>query len=131
VARQDPGAIIAMHTDPSQHLFSTDRLVEFGLGLAVAKQMVDGMNQAMGSMHVAGADNPMRQQEQRLFYAVLDGQRAGPFSESEMGRLVSDRRIDKDTLVWRPGLAEWSPAKNVPEVLRIVALAPPPVPKTS
>ncbi|MGA0209848.1 MAG: DUF4339 domain-containing protein [Candidatus Nanopelagicales bacterium] len=120
-----------MHTDPSQHFFSTDRLVEFGLGLAVAKQMVDGMNQAMGAMHVAGADNPMRQQEQRLFYVVLEGQRAGPFSEPEIGRLVSDRRIDKATLVWRPGLTQWMPAMNVPEVLRIVALAPPPVPKPS
>lgn len=119
-----------MKPDPYQPFFSTDRLIEFGLGLAVAKQMVDSMNQAMNSMHIAGAMNPMHQHEQRLFYAVLDGERAGPFSESEVARLVSDRQVEKDTLVWRPGLPEWVPANQVPEVLRIVALAPPPLPGT-
>jgi hypothetical protein len=39
--------------------FSINRLVEFGMGIAVAQQMVNTMNSAMTNMHVPGSMNPM------------------------------------------------------------------------
>ena len=38
---------------------SIDRLVEFGLGVAVANQMIATMNACIGGMRVPGGDNPM------------------------------------------------------------------------
>jgi hypothetical protein len=64
---------------------------------------------------------------QPVYYAVLEGKQAGPFSETELVRLINDRKLSKETYVWRPGLREWQTAENVPEILRLVALAPPPV----
>jgi hypothetical protein len=110
--------------------YSIDRLVEFGLGLAVAQQMVGAMNHAMQTMHIPGAGNPLRPPEPPalVYYAVLEGRQAGPFSETEIARLINDKKLSKETYVWHTGLREWKTAENVPEIVRLAALAPPPVP---
>lgn len=111
------------------NFYSMDRLVEFGMGMAVAQQMAQSMNEMMQKVHVPGADNPMRPiADAQAFFIVLDGKQAGPFSETEMARLATEHKITKDTLVWKAGMAEWKKAEDLPEVLRLVALAPPPLP---
>jgi hypothetical protein len=109
--------------------YSIDRLVEFGMGMAIAQQMVKSMNEAMSTMRVPGAGNPINGQQQaaRVYYVVLDGKQAGPFSETEIVRLIADKKLSKETYVWYPGLTTWKTAENVPEILRLVALAPPPL----
>ena len=110
-----------------QSFFSTDRLVEFGLSMAVANQMVGTMNQTMANMHIPGAGNPMRQPEKPklVYYAVLEGKPAGPFSDTEVARLINEKKMDKNTYVWYPGLKTWVTAENLPEVLKLIALTPP------
>jgi hypothetical protein len=107
--------------------YSIDRLIEFGLGMGIAQQMVQTMNQTMANMSIPGAGNPMPPPVQagRVYYAVLDGKQAGPFSETEVARLIGDKKLSKETYVWYPGLREWKTAENVPEILRLVALSPP------
>jgi hypothetical protein len=109
------------------NFYSMDRLIEFGMGMAVAQQMVKSMNETMTTMRVPGAGNPMPQTAavQRVYYAVFDGKQAGPFSEAEIVRLIADKKLSKETYVWYPGLAAWKAAENVPEILRLVALTPP------
>jgi hypothetical protein len=110
--------------------YSIDRLIEFGMGMAVAQQMVGIMNQTMQTMRVPGAGNPLRPSEMppRVYYALLEGRQAGPFSETEMARLINDKKLSKETYVWHTGLREWKTAENLPELVRLAALAPPPVP---
>lgn len=108
--------------------FSIDRLVEFGMGMAVAQQMVKSMNESMTSMHVPGAMNKM-EKEQSFFYVMIEGKQAGPFSEQEMARLISEGKVVKETYVWMPKLVSWKMAEQVPEVLKLVALTPPPFKK--
>jgi hypothetical protein len=111
--------------------YSMDRLVEFGLGMGIAQQMVQTMNQTMANMRIPGAGNPLNgglpRPPERVYYAVLEGKQAGPFSETELARLINDRKAGKETYVWSPGMREWKTVESVPEVLRLVALAPPPV----
>ena len=106
--------------------FSMDRLVEFGMGMTVAQQMVKTMNQSMTNMHVPGAMNPMEKSQQQFFYAMIEGKQAGPFSEQELARLIAEKKVLKETYVWMPSLPSWKMAEQVPEVLKLVALAPPP-----
>jgi hypothetical protein len=115
--------------------YSIDRLVEFGMGIAVAQQMVKSMNHTMQNMHIPGVSNPMccnslSVSPERVYYAVLEGKQAGPFSETELVRLINDKKISKETYVWHLGLREWKTAENVPEILRLVALSPPPIGET-
>jgi len=108
------------------NFFSINRLVEFGMGMAVAQQMVKTMNHSMTNMHVPGAMNPMEKPQQKFFYAMIEGKQAGPFSEQELARLIADKKVVKETYIWMPSLTGWKMAEQIPEVLKLVALAPPP-----
>jgi hypothetical protein len=109
--------------------YSIDRLVEFGMGMTIAQQMVKTMNQTIDTMRIPGSGNTMLQPAQTplVYYAVLDGKQAGPFSETEIARLINDKKISRETYIWHPGLREWRITENVPEIVKLVALMPPPV----
>ena len=113
--------------------YSIDRLVEFGLSLGIATQMANSMNASLQAMQVPGARNPMRPntlaEDQPLFYVVLGGKSVGPLATSELARLIAEKRVTKETYVWKPGMPDWKLAESVPEVLRLVAITPPPVPR--
>lgn len=111
------------------NFFSMDRLIEFGMGVAVAKQMADTMNQSIARMTIPGAGKASVQNYDKVYYAVIEGKAAGPYSVTEMARLVDDRKIFKETYVWKPGMANWELAENVEELLKLIALTPPPIPK--
>ncbi|MDI1317763.1 DUF4339 domain-containing protein [Flavobacterium sp.] len=108
------------------NFFSINRLVEFGMGLAVAQQMVKTMNSAMTNMHIPGSMNPMQIPAPQFYYAIIEGNQAGPFSEQELSRLIADKIIVKETFIWKPSLPKWEIAEKLPEILKLVALAPPP-----
>ena len=115
--------------------FSMDRLLEFGMSAAVAGQVMRNMNQTMNetmqpwpSTMRPGAPMPNpAMPPSHLYYAALEGKQAGPFSETEIVRLVNEKRITKETLVWHQGMPAWKRAEDLPEMLRIIALAPPPL----
>lgn len=112
----------------NDNMFSIDRLVEFGLGIGVAQQMVKSMNHALQNTYIPGTMNPMAGGTQlpTAFHVILDGKQAGPFSEGELTRLIAQGSVDKSTYVWKAGMPNWQRCENVPEVLRLVALCPPP-----
>jgi hypothetical protein len=106
--------------------FSINRLVEFGMGMAVAQQMVNTMNSAMTSMHVPGSMNQMQIAAPQFYYVIIEGNQSGPFSEQELSRLITEKKVVKETYIWKPGLPKWEIAEKLPEILKLVALAPPP-----
>lgn len=112
--------------------YSIDRLVEFGLSLGIATQMANSMNAGLQAMQVPGARNPMQPntlaEDQPIFYVVLGGKSVGPLATSELARLIAERRVTKETYVWRPGMPDWQLAESIQEVLKLVALTPPPIP---
>lgn len=114
-----------MNNDP---FFSIDRLLSFGMETAVAQQMVRSMNQALQGTLIPGPHNAFSAAPSHVYYLVLDGKAAGPFTSVETSRLINEGRVGKETYVWRPGMAAWEKVANVPDVLRLVALAPPPFP---
>jgi hypothetical protein len=111
------------------NFFAIDKLVEFGLSMAVAQQMVKTMNHTMDHMHVSGHHNTHLAPMQALYYAVIDNQQAGPFSEHEISRLITSKEITKESFIWKPGLSNWVHAEQIPEILKLVILCPPTLPK--
>jgi hypothetical protein len=128
------------------NFYSTDRLVKFGMSTNVAQQMIGTMNFALenaqnsgvqGSMHTPknqtlpgpGQQVPEKQkQPDMVYYATIEGVQTGPFCETELARLINDRKLTKETYIWHTGLSEWAKAETIPAILRLVALAPPPPP---
>lgn len=43
------------------------------------------------------------------WYYVLGGKRVGPVEESEIASMLTQGKIDRDTLVWHDGAADWLP----------------------
>lgn len=94
------------------------------MSLAVAQQMVQAMNNALTIMHVPGTMYPMRLAPQQFYYAIVEGKQARPFSEQELSLLIADKKVVKETYIWRPESATWERTKNLPDILRLVTLAP-------
>lgn len=108
--------------------FSIDRLIEFGMGVAMAQQMVGMMNQTMRQMYVPGSIQTMPAAQPISFYVAINGQPVGPISESEFNQMVTNKQITKDTLAWMPGMLAWKPIEQIPAILKVIAVAPPPIP---
>ena len=111
----------------SNGFFSVDRLVEFGMGMGMAQQMVGMMNQYVQSMYVPGSMQSMPNPLPSIYYVVINGQQVGPLNDSELSSLIVQKKVTKDTLAWIPGLLEWKPIEQIPAILKIVALTPPPL----
>ncbi|GHV11282.1 hypothetical protein FACS189491_02230 [Spirochaetia bacterium] len=112
------------HNDGDGFGNTAERFMEMGIGMALAGQMGRMVNQTMAPAVQAP---PMQALPQRLYYAGLEGRQAGPFSETEIVRLINEKRIARETLVWHQGMKEWKQAQDVPEILRIITLGPPPL----
>jgi hypothetical protein len=52
------------------------------------------------------------------WYVGRDGQRLGPYTADEIEDYIQQRRIEPTDLVWREGMAEWLPARDVLGVSR-------------
>jgi hypothetical protein len=62
------------------------------------------------------------------FYLDQTRERQGPFSAAEIGRLVSDGRVRRETLVWYAGLGDWRAAGDIAALAGLFAGAVPPPP---
>jgi len=104
-----------------------------GMGFVLAQQMGGMMNPQMGQQQV-------QQQQQRAmmpppmpatvqyFYAA-NGQQIGPVSYEQLQSLFANRTVNKDTLVWKAGMAEWTALQQVEELKSFLGgNTPPPLP---
>ena len=102
--------------------YSIDRLVEFGMSMAVAQQMMQTMNHAMQNFRTQDFQSALQPSAPVAYYAMVDSKPAGPFTEQELSVLVKDNKIDKKTFVWKAGLPGWMMAEQMPEVLKLILL---------
>lgn len=104
--------------------FSIDRLLEIGVGLSLARQMVETMNVCMSQSTVPTVklQAPSMVAPQVQYYAVIDEQVAGPLKEDDLTIFVLKTKLAEDTLVWKSGLHGWTQARNIPEIYKIILL---------
>lgn len=113
-----------------QSCYYIDRLTDFGLGIGVANQMVGIMNQYMRTMDIPGSIQSLNKPVAQIYYVAIDGQPVGPLDDIEMSKMITQKRVSKDTLAWMPGMPAWKPIEQVPAILKFVILAPPALPTT-
>ena len=109
---------------------SIDRLIEFGMGMSLAQQMIHMMNSAMNNMQVAGVNagttgqmaRPSMPYKAVQWYAVVNGLQAGPLNEAEVTKLIQKSDIGENTLMWTPGMSGWQMACNIPEINKLMLL---------
>lgn len=54
------------------------------------------------------------------YHVAIDGQDVGVFNAEGLYALKKEGKFNANTLVWKPGMAEWMPAEDVQELKRYV-----------
>ncbi|MEM9725175.1 MAG: SPFH domain-containing protein [Pseudomonadota bacterium] len=114
---------------------------EGGGGMALGAGMGAGMamGHQMGGMFGPGGDAgapasapvaappPLPGGARARWHAALDGAAAGPFTDADLRGHASAGRLTVETLVWRAGLGDWTPAGELRELAGLFQ-SPPPLP---
>ncbi|GEL95992.1 SPFH domain-containing protein [Cellulomonas composti] len=102
-----------------------------GMGMAMGTQMAQSIQAANRPGASGGAPTggppPLPVQDEVWFYAV-GGAQTGPLPPEDLAVKVNAGEIARDTLVWKQGLAAWTPAGDVPALTHLFAAVPPPLP---
>ena len=101
-----------------------DRLIEFGLGMSMAQQMINVMNQTMKTMLIPENALPV-QPRQIEWYVAFNRKATGPYNEAEIKKMLIEKLVTKDSLVWCTGMAEWQTIESTPQILKLIVDLPP------
>lgn len=97
------------------------------MGGAMGGQMANMMNQ-MGNMTAQQMNNQMNTPPPAptiSYMVATNGQQSGPYNMQQLQQLAQNGQLTSQTYVWKQGMANWTPAGQVPELAN---LFPPAVP---
>ncbi len=100
-------------------------LAGVNLGGVMTGAMQSAGNQA-SSPAAAGGPPPLP--NAASWYVGVDGKQTGPFDLNAMNEKIASGAIDKATLVWKEGMAGWTPAGEAPDLPGSFKTVPPPLP---
>ena len=95
-----------------------------GAGLAMGHQFAKGL--APGTQGQSSAPPPLPTSVQ--WYVAAGDQRVGPLTPEQLQAQIQAAQVTQETLVWRQGMANWTPANQVPEFASMLGAGPPPLP---
>ncbi|HEX8692617.1 MAG TPA: SPFH domain-containing protein [Longimicrobium sp.] len=96
-----------------------------GLGFGLAQQMAGALG---GQQPQGGGAAPPPLPGQAPFFVAVDGQQTGPHGIDALRQQAAGGTLTRETLVWRQGMAQWTPAGEVSELASVFAAVPPPLP---
>jgi membrane protease subunit (stomatin/prohibitin family) len=103
-----------------------------GMGWAMGQQMAQSMGQAFapqpGGAAQGGSAAPPPLPSQASYFVAVDGKQTGPHPIDEMRGQAAAGALTRDTLVWKQGMAAWTPAGQVDELASVFSAVPPPLP---
>lgn len=102
-----------------------------GMGFVLAQQMGGMMAPQMGGQQMqpqAAMSPPPLSVQVQYFYAV-NGAQQGPVSFDQLKALFASRTINRDSLIWKQGMGNWTALKEVEELKSFLGgNMPPPLP---
>jgi membrane protease subunit (stomatin/prohibitin family) len=106
-----------------------------GLGMALGQRAAgqygqpqpQAQPQQYAPQQQAPAGPPPLPVAEQWFFGV-GGQQAGPYDRAALAQQVAAGALTRDTLAWRAGMAQWTPAGQVPELAQVFGSTPPPLP---
>lgn len=93
-----------------------DKVVEFGMGMAVMQQVPQMMNAATTA---ANQPAPPPIPKATSYFLAIGGKQYGPFTLEQLRPFVPTGQITKETLVWCQGMSAWEPAASRPDIAPI------------
>lgn len=99
-----------------------------GMGMGMGFAMANQMGRAMNPDNSGAPQSPPPVPSVLKFFIVLNGQQNGPHDLAALKTMASQNQFGRDTLVWRDGMSEWTPAEKVAELSEVFRNVPPPIP---
>jgi len=96
-----------------------------GMGMGMGFAMANQMGQAM-----AGGQQPPPVPGAATFFVAVEGRQTGPFDMNALRQQAAAGTLTGETLVWRQGMAQWTPAARVAALAGLFGQTPPPIPPT-
>lgn len=118
-AQQQVDILKAMAANPGEGSMGAS----IGMGMAAAQQFFN-MGQQINQQTAAAT--PPRPPAPVPIYAYIGGQQIGPAPIDHFRQYVRAGQMDRNTLVWREGMADWAPASTLPELASLFMTPPPP-----
>ena len=103
-----------------------EKMLELGIGMSMIQQMpalIDGVMPKPAVHDTANGATPPPVKPAAQVYLVLDNTQAGPFTQEELIKLIRNDLLNPETLVWKNGMAAWTPASQVADVNKLFILA--------
>ncbi|MEM1339286.1 MAG: SPFH domain-containing protein [Bacteroidota bacterium] len=107
-----------------------------GMGFVLAQQMGTMMGGAplanpQSFPQAGGAAVPPPMPVQVQYYYALNGAQQGPVSFDQLKALFANRTINRESLVWKQGMANWTALQDVEELKSFLGgNTPPPLPNS-
>jgi hypothetical protein len=106
--------------------------IGMGMGMAIGQQITQSSvpppPPAIASLVTSQPVPPPLPPQTPQYYLALQGKQAGPFDMAGVQLKVASGELTRETLVWRHGLSQWTPASDVPELTKFFPGVPPPLP---
>ena len=96
-----------------------------GIGAGVGAGSVIG-NMAGQMLNTNPVTPPIPQAS--IFFVYVNGQQLPNQTLQMIASMLQQGTINSDTLVWKAGMANWSPLSQVPELAILIQQTPPPIP---
>src|SRR4051794_3319398 len=110
--------------------------VGLGVGMAMGQQMARSFNPQDGGPSAPQQSSPQQSATagppplpaQSQWFVGVGGQQQGPFDGDALSAQARAGTLTPSTLVWKNGMAAWTPAQDVPELASVLGSVPPPLP---
>jgi len=108
-----------------------------GMGMGMGFAMANQMGQTFGAGQGQNQNPPQQQTAPSTpppippaltFFVVVSGQQAGPYDMATLKQMAIQNQLNKESLVWRDGMANWTAAGQLPELTSLFGSIPPPIP---
>ncbi len=87
-----------------------NNIMNLAMGLSMATTFSQIMGQTMQSAMAQQIPKPLGEPN---VFALVDGQKCGPYSVENIAIFIDQGRMDGETLIWRAGMNDWMKIKDV------------------
>lgn len=99
--------------------------IGMGVGMGMGNMVSNMMNQNMGN---AGMNTPPPPPPMVQFFVAVNGAQTGPFSIQQLQAMATSGQFNRQSLVWKQGMAGWLAAETQADLAAVFGAMPPPPP---
>ena len=99
--------------------------IGMGVGMGMGNMVTNMMNQNMAN---TGMNTPPPAPPMVQFFVAVNGAQTGPFSVQQLQAMAASGQFNRQSLVWKQGMAGWLAAETQADLAAVFGSMPPPPP---